>query len=129
MNAPLRHIPQRYFTAHAVDRAWERYGLALSAEDMREILRACHDGRASRMVHTSTGEHQFLFTFKGQMMVPVLSGDLSLIITFAPGDAFTAGTTRKRFGTKQVPKTPKSAAPDRYNRARENRRAIEEVED
>lgn len=132
MNA---HVPppvrekRKYFTAHSRERAFERYGLKLHATDMLEILRACLDGRAARMLTTTTGEQQFIWTYQGTQIVPVLSSDLSLILTFAPADAFAAGTNLKRFGRKQVPKTPRMAEPDRYNRARENRRAIEEVEE
>lgn len=52
--APVRE-KRKFFTQHAFERAQERYGLRLRPQDMLEVLRACHDGRAVRMLTMSDG--------------------------------------------------------------------------
>jgi hypothetical protein len=93
----------RYYTAHSIDRAWEHYGLALSAADMLEILRATKDGRATKMWTNSHGAATtFFYSFKGRTLFPVVDVAAGCIITFRDmGVVLKNGHYGKRYNAKQ----------------------------
>lgn len=79
-----------HWTLHAISRAWERYRLALTAADMRDIHRATQDGRASRIRTDAAGGTTFAFKFCGQWIFPVKPEGRDVIVTFQPSDFLVA---------------------------------------
>lgn len=86
----------KFFTVHAQERAKERYGLDLTPVDMLAILNACRVGKAflGKVDHESK---TFMLHFAGQTVVPVISLDLGLIITFMAPDRFVSGRNLEHF--------------------------------
>lgn len=79
-----------FFTKHAHQRALEWYGLDLGPADMLRILKDCRSGTALLGKTNNTG-HIYLARFEGKVVVPVLTPDKWLIITFLTPDYFVSG--------------------------------------
>ena len=113
----------KFFSAHSRERAKERYNLDLSSTQMKDILRACKDGRATPVARQGACE-VFIWRFSDRIIFPVVR-DRSFIVTFREGSFLTAGWRLKRRGTKTVGATPKTInGHGPYSRARERRRAL-----
>lgn len=99
----------RIFTQHAVERAFERYGLTLAYHEMLEIWRACHDGRATAM-HAKEDGKVYVYRWRGVWIMPVISSD-DLLVTFNPSTYFTKGNFRSLsrktvFGANRAAENP-----------------------
>ena len=108
-------------TPHARDRAFERYGLPLSNQDLRDILTACQTGKAL-CGKSSPTMNAYMMKYGGKTIVPVLNAAKTFIITFLPADFFVAGSERRRLKiigkVKQKPGVTRHPVPDRYQRKR-----------
>ncbi len=87
-----------YFTQHALDRAFERYALTLSAADMWQILSACRDGRASLMQTRDDGL-VFVWRWLGRTILPVTTLARDVVVTFQPATYFAKGARREHLKT------------------------------
>lgn len=97
---PPPHVKTKYFTQRAVERAFERYGLVLSAHDMLAILKAIKDGRAQMMQRGNTGPNgtggdTYIYTYKGTLIYVTATHSPDRIITFPPYDHFAPGRVRQ----------------------------------
>jgi len=130
MNAPFpppERKTTKFYSVHARERARERYGIDLSSTQMKDIFRACRDGRASKMA-TLEGLDVFIWRFHGVLIYPALTSDHSMIVSFFPREFFLAGNHRKRQckprGTWATPRVIDGRGT--YNRAKANRKAMAE---
>lgn len=114
-----------FYSEHARERAFERYNIVLGVHNMREILRACQDGRAWRMQTTDQGD-VYVWRYFARTILPVIRNG-EFIVTFLPGDYFSAGSRLRRKQTKQVPHTPEIARNEPYQRPKAKREAIKQV--
>lgn len=108
----------------------ERYGLDFHAGDMRLIFNACVGGKA---ILGRTGEHGhvYILRYMDRPIVPVLSHDKSVILTFMPENYFIAGANRRHHQKtgkcKQRPARARNANQEGYQRHRITvREALEE---
>lgn len=97
---PPERVKVKYFTKHAVERAFERYALVLSAHDMLAILKAIKDGRAQKMQRGNAGPNgvggdTYIYTYKGTLLYVTATRDPDRIITFPPYDHFAPGRVRQ----------------------------------
>lgn len=114
----------KFFSLHARDRAFERYGLELSAHQMWDILSACKDGRAQMMQRHPDGGDVFIWRINGTMIFPVVTPARDFIITFQPRDYFASGTRKKRYITKTTTATAHGIDGREYHRPSPNKRAL-----
>lgn len=101
------------FGPHAHKRALERYGLDLTASEMREIIKDCQSGKAL-LGRTNEHGHTYLARFRGDIVVPVLNGAKDFIITFMERDHFVSrqslrfhqktGTAKQKSGNCRFPR-------------------------
>jgi hypothetical protein len=91
----------QFFSQHAVERAKERYGLALSSNDMLEILRACQDGRASLMQTIDEHGDTFVWKYHGRIVIPTVRDNRSFIVTFQPADYFLGSSREERLSLRR----------------------------
>lgn len=75
-------------SAHAIERAWERYGAALSPDDIAAI-QAQIASRRSVLVRRTPGGDVHMIRHAGEVMVAVARERLgrTLVVTFLPPDA------------------------------------------
>lgn len=78
-------VPVPCYTGHAFERAQERYGVTLLAEDMTAILAACLGGDAPVIRHNSWTDIHIVMHKGIRFVVAVRLR--RLIITFMPPDA------------------------------------------
>ena len=108
-----------FFTPHARDRAKEHYGLDLTVEDMSAIIKDCVKGRAFLGLSCPEG-HTYIALFNGKRIIPHLSPDKAMIVTFMPSGYFTAGSKRRWAQKKGVVKqnfaVARGATQDTYRR-------------
>ena len=115
------------FTGHARDRAFERYGLALTDAELTDIANACITGKAP-VLRSRQGDGGMVhrWTFNGMAVYPVIAQ--GKLVTFLPLDFFFASSARAhRNVMKRAPRVGQGLrGRDPYKRDRTNLRRIAE---
>lgn len=70
--------------AHAIERAWERYGVDLAANDLARLELDCREGRSVLMRRERDGSETRIVRFRGTAMVAVYWPNTGTIATFLP---------------------------------------------
>lgn len=70
--------------AHAIERAWERYGVDLAANDLARLEIDCRDGRSVLIGKDACGSERHIVRHRGVAMVAVYWPDRGNIATFLP---------------------------------------------
>lgn len=83
-------LAAKLYTAHAVQRLYERYGMVLKRWEMEDIARACMDGRAT-LCRSTRGGKVFYYRFRHTILFPVLSPEENILVTFNPPDSHKSG--------------------------------------
>lgn len=66
---------------HAIERAIERVGVALSLDDLRGMAKKIEDGGAFRLTDRRGGMRQYVVTWKGSSFRVVYNPDQQRILT------------------------------------------------
>lgn len=79
-------------TIHATHRAWERFGLALSKDDMRQLADRCRKGEGC--VETFRGKRRHALVFGEQVLWAIYDPRSHKIVTITDGSV-ARGVTRR----------------------------------
>ena len=112
-----------FYTAHAAQRAAERYGILATAE-LRGIVRDILDRKAGTTMKRNGDGIGFLYQHKGQRIALVIDPSKRLIVTFLPPDYFNSGALKKR---SEWRKNTNRKIPDDFSRRKQERRRKAEL--
>lgn len=123
------NVTQQRRVPHAIQRAYERYGIKLSSDDLRQIAIACAEGKGCLSKYRRDGTERHAVMVHGRALVIVYrprleAADLShphrgagSVITILPQEAALAGN-QGSIATKFKRGSGQKKKPSRATRAR-----------
>jgi hypothetical protein len=70
--------------AHAIERAWERYGLELTESDFEDVVAEIKRGHSLLQGTVDRGLERRIVKIKGKMVPVVFAPDVGYIVTVMP---------------------------------------------
>src|SRR5690606_6547265 len=89
--------------AHAIERAWERYGVDLTPADLDAIAADCTEGRSVLLRHDEHADVHMV-RYAGVVMVVAMRG--GVIVTFLPPQGCTRKVQLRHLARNQALKMP-----------------------